>query len=149
MDLSPHFTLEKLCFSDTALRIGIGNTPNAGEIDNLRRLCGDLLEPAQSILGVPLVINSGFRCPALNAAVGGATGSAHMDGRAADFKLPNGMVLLDAFDAMRRSSLPYDQIIFECGAWIHLAIAQVGVDPRRQALKATGKPGAWQYVRVG
>ena len=133
--------------SDTALRRGIDNTANAGEIDNLRRLCVELLEPAQAILGVPFQINSGFRSPELNQAVGGAKGSAHMDGRAADF-VPKGLSLHECFDALRKSSLPYDQIILECGSWIHLAIARTGVDPRREALTAKGGPGKWSYERV-
>ena len=148
MDLSPSFTLDKLTHSDVGLRRGIDNSPNAGEVANLVRLCESLLEPAQALLGVPLVINSGFRCPALNQAIGGATNSAHMDGRAADFILPCGMSLSDAFKTLRKSSLPYDQIIFECGAWLHLAVAKAGSDPRRQALTASGGPGHWAYMRV-
>lgn len=148
VELSQNFSLEQMSRSDTALRRGIDNSPNAGEVANLVRLCESLLEPAQALLGVPLVINSGFRCPALNQAIGGATNSAHMDGRAADFVLPRGMSLKDAFEALRKSSLPYDQVIFECNAWIHLAVAGAGSDPRRQALTASGGPGHWSYMRV-
>ena len=148
MDLNPNFTLAQMSRSDTALRLGIENNPNAGEVANLVRLCESLLEPAQRILGVPLVINSGYRSIALNHAIGGATGSAHMDGRAADFILPRGMSLTDAFKTLRKADLPYDQIIFECNAWIHLAVAKTGTDPRRQALAASGGPGHWAYMRV-
>lgn len=148
MDLSQNFSLEQMSRSDTALRRGIENVPNAGEVANLVRLCESLLEPAQNLLGMPIVVNSGYRSPALNQAVGGATASAHMDGRACDFKLPKGMNLQEAFDQLRRSSLPYDQIIYECRAWIHIAIAKAGVGPRRQAMTATGTPGKWQYARV-
>ena len=147
MQLSPHFTLEGLSRSDVATRRGMDNTPNAGEADNLQRLCDELLEPAQEVLGVSLTINSGFRSPALNAIVGGSTRSAHMDGRAADL-VPEGVDLTVAFNVLRKSTLPYDQIIIECNAWLHLAIARTGVTPRREALKASGGPGAWQYVRV-
>ena len=147
MNLSASFTLEGLCFSSTALRLGLDNTPNAGEINNLHRLCDDLLEPAQTILGVPFSINSGYRSPALNQAVGGATASAHMDGRAADFTASK-MDLQGVFNTLRKSDLPYDQIIFECHAWIHLAIAREGEKPRRQALMASGGPSHWSYVRV-
>jgi len=148
VNLSPSFTLDQMTHSDTALRKGIDNTPNAGEITNLTKLCETLLEPVQQLIGVPLVINSGYRSPTLNQAVGGATGSAHMDGRACDFKLGKGMDLQTAFDQLRRSSLPYDQIIFECKAWIHIAIPKVGVGPRRQAMTATGTPGKWAYMQV-
>lgn len=147
VELSPSFTLETLCRSDVALRRGIENVPNAGEINNLRRLCLELLEPAQALLGVRTRINSGYRSPALNHAVGGAAGSAHMDGRAGDVVF-TGLNLHEVFDTLRRSSLPYDQIILECGSWIHLAIARTGVDPRRMAMRASGGPGAWKYEQA-
>ena len=147
MNLSPRITLEQMVFSQTALRTGIDNTPNAGEIANLTCLCETLLEPALDLLGVAFHYDSGFRCPALNAAVKGSKGSAHMDGRACDF-IPQGMDLTKAFDILRHSGLPFDQIIIECGAWIHFAIAKNGVDPRGEMLKASGTPGAWTYVEV-
>ena len=148
VDLTRYFTLESLSRSDTAMRRGIENVPNAGEVANLARLCESLLEPAQSLMGAPIIITSGYRSPALNQALGGATNSAHMDGRACDFKITLLMDLHEVFDQLRKSSLPYDQIIFECGAWIHLAVARAGVDPRRQALMAKGGPGHWSYERV-
>ena len=75
VDLSPNFSLQELSHSDVALRRGLDNTPNAGEVANLQRLAEDLLEPVRALLGVPLHINSGFRCPSLNQALGGAIGS--------------------------------------------------------------------------
>jgi len=147
MDLSPHFTLEELTFSQTASRKGVDNTPPPEAMDNLTNLCGTLLEPARTLLGVPFHVDSGFRCQALNDAVGGAKTSAHMDGRAADC-IPQGIGLQEAFDALRRSNLPYDQIILECNAWIHLAIARIGDSPRKQALTAAGGPGHWTYQQV-
>jgi len=133
LELSPHFSLEELVHSDVAVRRGLDNAPNPGEVENLRRLCETLLEPTRWLLGVPLRVNSGFRSPAVNAAVGGKPNSAHLDGRACDF-VPVGMDLGEAFAAIRQSSLPYDQVILEFNAWIHLAVARPGVDPRRQAL---------------
>lgn len=143
---SEHFTIQELTFSQFALRHGISNTPNDQQLANLERLRDALLEPGRILLGeLPWHIDSGYRAPSVNAAIGGATDSAHMDGRAADV-IPKGISLLMAFDKLRVSSLPYDQIILECNAWIHLAIARVGVAPRRQALLAHGQPGAWAYV---
>lgn len=145
--LTPHFSSEELSHSDVALRRGYDNTPNAGELANLARLAGSLLEPARALLGVPMQVNSGFRCPSVNAAVGGAQNSAHMDGRACDF-VPVGMDLVAAFEKLAHSGLPYDQIIIECNAWVHIAVAQVGVNPRRMAMVAGGGPGKWFYRRV-
>jgi hypothetical protein len=142
--LSPNFDLDKMVVSQTASRLGIDNTPSPEIISDLSVLCLTLLEPARALLGVPFHINSGYRCPALNQAVGGARTSAHLDGRAADC-VPEGLDLEAAFDTLRKSDLPYDQIIFECREWIHLGMAKDGVAPRRQALTATGGPGHWAY----
>ena len=66
--LSPFFSLDEMTRSQTALRLGLDNTPPAEAIAELRRLCANLLEPARLLLGVPLHVDSGFRCSALNAA---------------------------------------------------------------------------------
>lgn len=147
MDLSPNFTLEEMVLSQTALRKGFDNTPGAEQVENLERLCETLLEPVRWMLSAPLRVNSGFRSPALNEAVGGAHNSAHMDGRAADV-VPISVNLRTAFDRIRATQLPYDQVIIECNAWIHLAIARKGEAPRRQALVAVGGPGNWHYQEV-
>ena len=71
--------------------------------------------------------------------------SAHIEGRAADV-VPVGRAILEAFHDLRISEgLPYDQLIFECGAWIHLSVAPEGQEPRREALLAQGGPGHWSY----
>lgn len=147
--LSEHFSLEELIFSEVALRKGLDNVPPMTEAANLARLCHTLLEPVRDLLGAPLRIHSGYRSAAVNAAVGGTSSSAHMEGRAADF-VPIDLPLLNAFHALRTSPLPFDQIIQECGpsGWIHIAIAREGENPRREMLSATGHPGAWHYERV-
>ncbi len=147
MGLTPHFSLEDLTRSQTAARLGIDNTPPKEVVGQLTALCVQLLEPTQALLGVPLHIDSGYRSPALNAAVGGASSSAHLDGRAAD-AVPIGLDLQTAFNQIRSSPLPFDQVIFECHAWIHLALPRPGTAPRRQALMASGGPGAWRYQLV-
>ena len=147
MQLSPNFSLEEMSHSDVALRRGLSNVPNAGEVANLQRLAEQLLEPVRALLNAPLHVNSGFRAPALNQAVGGAIGSAHMDGRAADV-VPVGMSVEDAFLRLKCSDLPYDQLILECGSWLHLAVPKTGVDPRQQVMAAKGGPGAWKYAQV-
>lgn len=147
--ISAHFSLEELTFSQTALRLGLDNTPPPQARAELARLCEILLEPGRVILA-PAVwhVDSGYRCPELNARIGGAAASAHMFGRAADV-IPVGVPLQVAFDTLRTAAdLPYDQIILECAAWIHLAVAPDGAEPRRQALTASGGPGAWKYSRV-
>lgn len=147
--LTPHFSLEELTFSSTALRHGLDNTPDEDQTSNLTRLCQTLLEPARDLLGgVAFHVDSGFRCAELNALVRGVPTSAHKDGRAADI-IPEGLDLRLCFDELRKSELPYDQIIFECAAWIHLAVARAGETPRREALEAVqDAAGRFSYQQV-
>ena len=148
VQLSEHFTLGEMVFSELALRRGLDNTPSDVEIGHLVRVCRLLLEPARVILGCAFHINSGYRSLAVNSAVGGDPKSAHMDGRASDF-LPIGRSLLEAFHDLRVAAyLPYDRLILECGAWLHIAIASEGQEPRRVAELASGAPGAWRYQQV-
>lgn len=145
--LSVHFSLTELTRSQAALRLGINNAAPSEAVIELRRLCDLLLEPIRSLLGVPLYVSSGYRCTTLNQAVGGVSTSAHLAGRAADI-IPATVSLATAFEMIRRSALPFDQCIVECGAWIHVAIAAAGDAPRRQALEARGGPGHWAYTEV-
>ena len=123
--MTPHFTLAELTHTDHR---SLDNTPNAGELANLKRLA-EFLEVVKTTLGgKPVMINSAFRSKAVNDAVGSKDSSQHRLGLAADFKVP-GM----APDAVVRAllHLPYDQIIREYDAWTHISISD---KPRRQAL---------------
>lgn len=147
MQISEHFSLAELTFSTIALRAGLDNTPGQEEIANLTALATTLLEPGRSVLGdVPWCIDSGYRSPKVNVLAKGSTNSAHMHGRAADVR-PAVIPLRNAFNALRTSSLPYDQIIIECNAWLHIAMAATGQAPRREALFATwdAKQDKWIY----
>lgn len=103
---------------------------------NLLRIARDLFEPARSLVG-PLRVNSGYRCPKLNLLIKGSRTSAHMQGLALDL-FPVRMHLLDAYRRIQESGIPYDQMIFEHGRWIHLGGSGHGVTPRRQALMFFG-----------
>jgi hypothetical protein len=81
-----HFTLEELTRSDTALRLGIDNTPPPSVVQNLHHLVEVLLDPLREAFGKPIYVNSGYRCPALNTAVGGSRNSQHIQGQAADIR---------------------------------------------------------------
>jgi len=145
--ISQHFSYAELTFSQTALRKGINNDPPPEALENLRRLCTLILEPLRAFMGYPLHVDSGYRSALLNAAVGGASSSAHLEGRAADV-IPIGLDLRTAFDIIRHSSLPFDQVIIECNAWIHVSVAPAGTDPRKEALLASGSAGNWHYEAV-
>ena len=87
MNLSPHFTLAELTASNKATQLGIDNTAPADLMPRLTRLA-EMLERIRTTLGVPVIITSGYRCPALSAAVGGVTSGDHPQGSAADILAP-------------------------------------------------------------
>lgn len=84
VNLTEHFTLEEMVKSRMAEKNGIDNTPGADEIANLRLLCEKILEPARLEIGMPITVTSGYRSERVNKLVGGAKGSLHLIGRAAD-----------------------------------------------------------------
>lgn len=82
--LSKNFTLEELSKSATATRKKIDNTPTKEVTENLKKLANDVLQPIREAYGKPIIVSSGYRCPKLNTAVGGAANSDHKFGAAAD-----------------------------------------------------------------
>jgi hypothetical protein len=130
MQLSPNFSLSELVYSETAEERGIDNTPPPEIVENLRRLA-TALEAVRSLLGGPLEISSGYRCVALNEAVGGSSTSQHLQGLAVDFECPAFGTPLEVADAIRRSTLEFDQCILEYGRWVHLSFSDT---PRRRLL---------------
>ncbi len=144
--LSKHFTLAELTISQEAARRGLDNTPGPGVQKNLVRLCTDYLEPVRTAMKRPLIVSSGYRSAVLNQLVGGSATSAHVDGRAADFIVP-GMTLIDVFDAIAKSAVEFDQLIFEYGRWIHLGIAPAGKAPRRDTLMKFATTAYEKYDR--
>ena len=128
--LSRHFTLTRLIRSDTARECDIDNTPPPELLPNLRRLARGLDEVRRR-LGHPLEISSGYRCPALNVAVGGAPSSQHTQGLAADFTCPGFGSPLAVARAIRDSRIAFDTLICEFDEWVHLSF---GSAPRRRVL---------------
>lgn len=120
--LSPHFTLDELTRSATASRRAIDNTPPDAEvIENLRKLACSVLEPARMQLGMPVMVNSGYRSPELNRAVGGVPRSYHLYGRAADITTGSIYGNRRLWEILRR--LPHTELIWERGGlWIHVAL---------------------------
>jgi zinc D-Ala-D-Ala carboxypeptidase len=147
MKLSAHFSLDELIASETALRRGIDNTPNASVIANLKRLA-EMLEKVRAVLGQPMHISSGYRSPMLNAAVGGANNppSAHIKGLAADFVCPSYGKPLAICRHLESAGILFDQIIEE-GTWVHFSIAEEGKKPRREVLTARFKDGKVSYSK--
>lgn len=140
MNLSEHFTLEELVFSQTAVRKGINNDPSEAVKRNLQTLANNL-ERVRAILLSPLHISSGYRSFELNKAVGGSTKSAHMDGYAADFTAPAFGDPQAIVRQLQRTGIKCDQCIME-GTWVHISFAPA---MRNQFKTATFNNGVASY----
>jgi len=131
MRLSPHFSLEELTHSDTAVRLGIDNTPTVEIIDNLTFLANEL-EYVRDILSAPMLISSGYRSYALNDHLGSKRTSSHCKGLAVDFISPSFGNPHSVVEAIVLANVNYDQVILEYGRWVHLSFHPT--KPRKQAL---------------
>ena len=122
--LTKHFTLEEFSFSSTAKSRGINNTVPLQFIPSLRNLCEKVLEPLREQVKEPVIISSGYRCPALNRAVGGSNTSQHMKGEACDIHIEDKEKLRKWFAILMDGD--FDQLIFERNrktgrCWIHVS----------------------------
>lgn len=128
-----YFTFEELSRSDTAQRRGIDNTPSSAAKSNLAALVDNVLDPLREAWGKPIYVNSGYRCPALNKAVGGVSTSQHLQGQAADITTGNKVDNARLFQLAIDLKLPFDQLINENNfSWLHVSYSP---RHRRQILK--------------
>jgi hypothetical protein len=148
MNLSANFTDTELTRSDTALRLGIDNTPDAEILKNLKLLCEKVLQPVRDHFG-SVTVNSGFRSLATNIATGGSKTSDHCLGRAADIEIPG--IPNAELAQWIMDNLEYTQLILEFytpgipdSGWVH-----VSYDPnnlKKQELTAMKVAGKTEYV---
>ncbi len=139
MKLTSNFSLQELLKSQTALRKGIDNKPaNPGVITNLQVLCEKVLQPVRDHYARPVVINSGYRCPKLNKAIGSSSKSQHIKGMAADIEIP-GLSNKELAEYIEEN-LPFDQLILEFyngvdpnSGWVHVSYVSDS-DNRKQTL---------------
>lgn len=144
LQLSKHFWLREFLRSETAARMGREIEPTPAEIANLKLLCENVLQPIRDALGRTITITSGLRPKWLNTAIGGASGSEHIDGRAADF-IVAGYTPYAATIAVSGMVLPFNQLIHEFGHWTHVSVPPAGVVPRRQVKTARFVAGRVEY----
>ena len=125
--LSEHFSVDEFTFSATAQAMGIVNSPGSSELANLRFLCREVLEPARSMLGEPIHITSGYRCLALNRAVGGVAQSYHVRGLAADLHIVSDAHASRLADAL--NAQPYCDLILvehaQGASWLHVQVRKL------------------------
>lgn len=123
-----YFTIAELCASTTAKQKGIDNTPTASVKANLQTLINKLLNPIREVYGKPIVVSSGYRCPALNKAVGGVANSQHTTGEAVDIQPTSTGSMKALFEACAKIG-GYDQLIIEHtdkAKWIHVSYSSTG-----------------------
>jgi len=149
MNLSANFNLRELTRSDTADRLDIDNQPNEEQIESLRLLCENILQPVRDHFGKPVKINSGFRCPALNQATGGSATSDHCKGQACDFEIDG--VPNPELAGWIESNLKYTQLILEFytqgepnSGWVHCSYSPSNL--KSQSLTATKIAGKTTYL---
>lgn len=117
-----YFTIAELTRSTTAQLRGIDNTPSQQVIENLTALVENVLDPLREAWGAPIHVNSGYRCPALNKAVGGVPASQHMAGEAADITAGSQAQNQRLYQLLRQLNLPVDQAINEYDfRWLHVS----------------------------
>jgi hypothetical protein len=148
---SKYFSLKELTRSEAAIRHGYSNTPDAEEEAELWALVEAVLDPLREALGHPLRVNSAYRGPQANAAVGGAKSSQHMKGQAADVEcdqLSNKELAQMIID----NGYPFDQLILEFysdddphAGWVHVSHCKNGHN-RKEVLTAYKKDGKTKYV---
>ena len=151
MNLSHNFTLSELIKSDTAIRRGINNNPNAEQIEKLKDLCENILQPVRDHFG-RVKVTSGYRSPELCTAIGSSINSQHAKAEAADFEVM-GTDNAELADWIK-DNLPYDQLILEYytpeepnSGWIHCSYIPEG--RRAQFLHAYRSPlGKTKYKPI-
>jgi len=138
--ISKHISYKEGVYSITATRRGINNDPNDEQLSNMELLAEKVFEPLREWVGGPIKINSFFRCPELNKAIGGSSKSQHCHGQAIDIDDTYGKVANSEMYHYIKENLDFDQIIWEFGDddnpnWVHVSYVSEE-DNRRRCLRA-------------
>lgn len=128
-----NFTIQELTASATAEAKKIKNDPTPEAAESLKLLVDNVLDPLRDAYGKPIRVNSGYRSPALNAAVKGSKTSQHMKGQAADITVGSKQENKKLFELAQELNLPYCQLIDEKNfSWVHISYDKNNV--KRQIL---------------
>ena len=152
--LTANFTLEELIVSPTAKRLGLSNVPSPEHIANMKYVCEKILEPVRAHFGKPVQINSSYRSPLVNKAVGGSKTSQHSNGEAVDFEIP-GIPNKQLADWVA-DNLEFDQVILEFynakdganSGWVHASIKRNGANRKQRLIASKSKSGGTTYTPV-
>lgn len=121
--IKKYFSIDELCYSNTAEKNNIKNTPNKEEIKNLQNLIDEVLQPLRVAYNKPIIVTSGFRCAELNKLLGGKPNSQHLRGQAADI-VPKDIDDLDILFELCKNLSSFDQLLYEKSKnkkWIHIS----------------------------
>jgi len=150
MNLSKNLTLKEVTKSNTAIRKGINNEPNAEQLENLKVLATEVFQKIRDHFGVPIKVTSGFRSEALNKAVKGSKTSDHMKGCAIDIDMDGTPDITNAqvFNFIK-DNLTFRQLIWEFGNdtnpdWVHVSYVAGG--NKKEVLRASKKGGKTIYT---
>ena len=149
--ISKHISYKEGVYSRTALRRGIDNTPTEDHKINMVELAENIFEPLRMYVGGPIKINSFYRSPELNKAIGGSSKSQHCNGQAIDIDDTFGRMTNAEMFKFIRENLYYDQMIWEFGSdnnpdWVH--VSYVGKENRNRCLKAYKEKGKTKYMVI-
>ena len=147
--ISNHISYKEGVYSTTATRRGINNVPNDEQLSNMELIAEKVFEPLREWAGGPIKINSFFRCPELNKAIGGSSKSQHCHGQAIDIDDTYGKVANSEMYHYIKENLDFDQLIWEFGDddnpnWVHVSYVSEE-DNRRRCLRAKRKDGKTTY----
>lgn len=145
--ISDHFTWEEATVThqrDPATGLVLPNQPDPEASAQLVHTFQEM-ERVRALLDKPIRVQSAYRSPEVNRAVGGAEKSQHTLGEAVDFVVP-GLTIREVFQRIRQSSIQYDQLIEEAGSWVHISFVHGGRAARRQGLTMRIENGRARYV---
>jgi len=150
--ISEHISYKEGVYSTTAMRRGIDNTPNDEQLDNMETIAEKVFEPLREWVGGAIKINSFFRCPDLNKAIGGSSKSQHCQGQAIDIDDTYGIVANSEMYHYIKENLDFDQLIWEFGDddnpnWVHVSYVSEDSN-RRRCLKAYKEQGRSKYMVI-
>ena len=150
--ISKHISYKEGVYSNTATRRGIDNTPNDEQLNNMELIADNVFEPLRAYVGGPIKINSFFRSPDLNTAIGGSKTSQHCKGMAMDIDDTFGRMTNAEMYHWVKEHLDFDQMIWEFGDddnpnWVHISYVSPE-DNRNRCLKAYKDKGKTKYMVI-
>ena len=150
--ISKHISNKESVYSRTAQRLDIDNTPTKNHKKNMVELAENIFEPLRMYVGGPIKINSFYRSPELNKAIGGSSKSQHCNGQAIDIDDTFGRMTNAEMYRFIKDHLDFDQMIWEFGTdknpdWVHISYVSPQQN-RNRCLKAYKEKGKTKYMVI-